>query len=181
MDVAEILTRGGAPRIGLLRYCAMSVTMEPVFVFLTQEYRLRPTHVGALALYDVFCAPEAPARIKAGDALPPRNLPLVAAIQSIRGQWAYLQGAGQPREEAGVSITTPYRNLFDPIARSVQNDAEGAFARLELRFNPQLSPQENLLGGKMNAGQRYFVEKIWRPVVRPRLVAAGFWHIANIE
>ena len=138
MDVAEILARGGAPRIELLRYCVMSVTMEPVFVFLTQEYRLRPTHGAALALYDVFCAPSAPARIKAGDALPPRNLPLVAAIRSIRQQWDYLQGAEELREEAGVSITTPYRNLFDPIARSVQNDAEGAFARLELQFNPQL-------------------------------------------
>jgi len=71
--------------------------------------------------------------------------------------------------------------LFDPIARSVQNDAEGAFARLELRFNPQLSPHENLPGGRMNAGQRYFVEKIWQPVVRRRLVTAGFWRIANIE
>jgi len=181
VDVAEILTRGGASRIELLRYCVMSVTMEPVFVFLTQEYRLRPTHVAALALYDVFCAPEASARIKGGDVLPPRNLVLVAAIRSIRQQWDYLQGAGEPREEAGVSITTPYRNLFDPVARSVQNDAKGAFARLELRFNPQLSPQENLPGGKMNAGQRYFVEKIWQPVVRPRLVTAGFWHIANIE
>ena len=181
MDIAEILTRGGAPRITLLRYCVMSVTMEPVFVFLTQEYRLRPTHAAALALYDVFCATHAPARIKAGDALPPRNLALVAAIRAIRQQWDYLQGAVEPREEAAVSITTPYRNLFDSIGRSVQRDPEGPFARVELRFDPQLSPQENLPGGKMNAGQRHFVEKIWQPVVRPRLVAAGFWHIANIE
>lgn len=177
----EVLTRGGAPRIALLRYCVMSVTMEPVFVFLTQEYRLRPTHVAALALYDVFCAPDAPARIKARDALPPRNLALVAAMRSIRQQWNYLQGTGDPQEEASISITTPYKNLFDPVARSVQNDTKGAFARLELQFDPRLSPQENLPGGNMNAGQRHFVEKIWQPVVRPRLVAAGFWHIANIE
>ena len=180
--ITEVLTRGGAPRIALLRYCVMSVTMEPVFVFLTQEYRLRPTHVAALALYDVFCAPDAPARIKAGDALPPRNLGLVAAARSIRQQWDYLQGAAEPREEeASVSITTPYRNLFDSIARSVQDDPEGPFARLELHFDPQLSPQENFPRGKMNAGQRHFVEKIWQPVVRPRLVAGGFWHVANIE
>jgi hypothetical protein len=181
VDIAEILTRGGAPRIALLRYCVMAVTMEPVFVFLTQEYRLRPTHAAALALYDVFCAPDAPARIKARAALPPRNLALVAAIRGIRQQWDYLQGAGPLREDAGVSITTPYRNLFDPIARSVQSDAEGAFARLELSFDPELSPQENLPGGRMNAGQRHFVEKLWQPLVRPRLVAAGFWRIANIE
>ena len=181
VDIAETLMRGGARRIALLRYCVISVTMEPVFVFLTQEYRLRPTHVAALALYDVFCAPGAPARINVGDPLPPRNLTLVAAIRAIRQQWDYLQGAGEPREEAGVSITTPYRNLFDSIARSVQGDPEGPFAQVELRFDPQLSPQENLPGGKMNAGQRHFVEKIWQPIVRPRLVAAGFWHIANIE
>jgi len=159
----------------------MSVTMEPVFVFLTQEYRLRPTHIAALALYDLFCAPDAAARIKAAQALPPRNLALLATIRSIRQQWDYLQRTQEPREEAGISITTPYRNLFDPIARSVQNDPEGAFSWVQLHFDPGLSPQENLPGGKMNAGQRYFVEKIWQPVVRPRLVAAGFWHIANIE
>ena len=180
-DITQILTRGGAPRIALLRYCVMSVTTEPMFVFLTQEYRLRPTHLGALALYDVFCAPDAPARIKAGNALPPRNLVLLAAIRSIRQQWDQLQGAGEVREDASVSITTPYRNLFDPIAHWVQGDAEGPFACLELHFDPQLSPQENLPGGKMNAGQRHFMEKVWQPVVRPRLVAAGFWHIANIE
>lgn len=181
VDIAEILTRGGAPRIALLRYCVMSVTMEPVFVFLTDEYRLRPTHAAALALYDLFCAPDAPARIKAWEALPPRNLALAVPIRSIRQQWDYLQSTREPQEEASISITAPYRNLFDFIARSVQNNAEGAFVRIELEFDLGLSPQENLPGGKMNAGQRHFVEKIWRPVVRPRLVAAGFWHMGNIE
>src|SRR5262249_22017522 len=134
VDITEILVRGGAPRIALLRYCVMSVTMEPVFVFLTQEYRLRATHVAALALYDIFCAPDAPARVKAGNVLPPRNLALLAAIRAIRQQWDHLQGATEGREEATVSITTPYRNLFDLIARSVQNDSEGGFTRIERQY-----------------------------------------------
>jgi hypothetical protein len=33
----------------------------------------------------------------------------------------------------------------------------------------------------MNAAQQHFVERVWRPVARPELVAAGFWQIANIE
>src|SRR5437867_2774371 len=82
MHLTEILAKGGEQRVALLRYCVMSITMEPVFVFLAQEYRLRPTHAAALALYDVFCARDALARIGVMEALPPRNLQLQAAVES---------------------------------------------------------------------------------------------------
>jgi hypothetical protein len=39
---------------------------------------------------------------------------------------------------------------------------------------------ENLPGGRLSAGQRAFVETVWRPRVRPQLVAAGFWRAANL-
>jgi hypothetical protein len=32
----------------------------------------------------------------------------------------------------------------------------------------------------MTAGQKAFVENVWRPRVRPALVAAGFWRVATI-
>jgi hypothetical protein len=179
VDLTEILVKGGEQRVALLRYCVMSVTMEPLFVFLTHEYRLRPGHSAALALYDIFCAPDAPARIRALEVLPPRNLSLLAAIQAIRQQWAHLQRPEQPEEGPTVSITTPHRNLFDLVAHTVRTDTH--FTQLASRFDPRLSPQENMPNGRMNAAQRHFVEKVWRPAVRPRLVAAGFWQIASIE
>ena len=181
VDLNQILMKGGERRVALLRYCVMSIAMEPVFVFLTHEYRLRPSHVAALALYDIFCAPDAPAKIRASEALPPRNLSLVAATQAIRRQWAYLQRPEPSEEDPTVSITMPHRNLFDLVARAVQKDANGHFGQLSTRFDPHLSPQENLPSGRMNAVQRHFVERVWQPVARPRLVAAGFWQIANIE
>lgn len=52
---------------------------------------------------------------------------------------------------------------------------------LASRYDPELEPEMNLPGGKLNAGQRYFVDKVWRPLARPRLVAAGFWQIATID
>jgi len=181
VDLSGILIKGGEQRVALLRYCVMSVTMEPVFLFLTQEYRLRPTHAAALALYDVFCARDALARIGVVEGLPPRNLQLQAAVESIREQWTQLQSPAQPDERSGVAITAPHRNLFDPVADAVWNDSAGRLAELARQYDPSLAPQQNLPGGKMGAVQRHFVEHIWRPVARPRLLAAGFWQIANIE
>jgi hypothetical protein len=181
VDITEILTKGGERRIALLRYCVMSVAMEPVFVFLTQEYRLRPTHVAALALYDVFCSREALAKISALAALPPRNLQLQATVESIRAQWAQLQSPPQTDERSDPAITTPHRNLFDRVAEAVVNDPTGHFAAVASRYDRRLAPLQNLPGGKMNPAQRYFVDRVWRPLARPRLVAAGFWQIANIE
>jgi hypothetical protein len=181
VDIDRILALGGKQRIALLRLCVMSVQMEPVFVFLTQEYRLRPTHDAALALYDVFCAPDAPARIEARHMLAPRDLGLLSAIRSIRQQRDRMLQPEQADPEGGISITTPHRNLFDAIARALQENPGGSYARLRSEFDPQLSPEQNLPGGRMNAAQRHFVNYVWRPLARPRLVEAGFWRIANIE
>jgi hypothetical protein len=181
VDIAEILARGGEHRVALLRYCVMSVAMEPVFVFLTQEYRLRPTHTAALALYDVFCARGALARIAVFEALPPRNLQLEATVEAIRAQWTQLQSSPQTDECSGPALTTPHRNLFDRVAEAVMSDPTGRFAAVASQYDPRLASQENLPGGKMNAAQRHFVDRVWRPLARPRLAAAGFWQIANIE
>jgi hypothetical protein len=180
INIDELFTRGGEKRIAFLRFCVMSVTMEPIFVFLTGEYRLRPTHAAALALYEVFCAPDAPARIRALHLLPPRDLRLLSATQSIRLQWAQMQSSEQTEEGSTAGIITPHKNLFDFVVNALRLDPQGRFMEVSNRYNPQLTPQQNLPGGKMNAAQRHFLENIWQPIARPRLVAAGFWRIADI-
>ena len=180
-NVVEILSRGGEGRIALLRYSVMSITPEPLFLFLVQEYRLRPTHLSALALYDVFCAPGVAARVRSPAALPPRDLYLSAATGSIRKQWAVLQSPEQPEDGLRTSTTVPHRNLFDRLAAELQQDPDGALARVARQYDPGRTPHQNLPGGRMNAAQKHFVDKVWRPVARPTLVAAGFWQIATIE
>lgn len=180
-DIEEILRRGGEARVGLLRHSVQTVTMEPLFVFLVREYRLRPTHVAALTLYDVFCAAQAPAQVRAPQVLPPSDLRIHAAIQVIRTQWAQMKSPALPDVGSAVPLTTPHRNLFDPVAEALRSDPLGGYQALACRYDPARSAHENLPDGRMSAYQRYFVEKIWQPVARPRLVAAGFWQIASIE
>ena len=174
-SIEALLRQGGERRIELLRFCVMSVTMEPVFIYLTNEYRMRPSNDAALALYDVFCAPGAPARINALPALPPRNLQLSAAIDSIRMQCRKLATENK-------ALTTPSpRYLFDFVVESVTKDTRGSVARLQRRYDPSRSAIENLPGGRMTPGQSAFVERIWKPIVRPQLVISGFWRIETIE
>ena len=179
-DIADILNRGGAPRIALLRYCVMSVTMEPVFVFLAQDYRLHPSHARALGLYDVFCSPQAPARIRAPNLLEPMNLRLAAAMPAIRRQCERAPKEEPAGTDEGSLNTAPDRCLFDHIAGEVAAGLQGG-ARWLAGYDPRLEPERNLPGGRMNAGQRFFVDNIWRPVARPRLVSAGFWQISTID
>jgi hypothetical protein len=177
----QFLASGGRGRIDLLRHCVLSITMEPIFVFLVSEYRQRPTHAGALTLFDVFCAPGAPCRLRADPVLPPRELVLAASIRALRAQWLQLQSARPPAPEDAVAITMPMRGLFDSVVRSVMNDPDAPYTRLACRYDPALTPAENLPDGRMTQAQRLFVENTWKPVVRPRLVAAGFWQLQTIE
>lgn len=178
INISDILRRGGEQRIALLRYCVMSVSMEPVFVFLAGEYRLRPTHAGVLALYDLFCAADAPARIQAPDTLSPRSLRLASAIRSIRAQGAQAQLS---EESVRVASTAPGKDLFDPVVDYLRKDPNGRLARISNEFDPELAPEQQLPGGKMSLSQRYFRESVWLPIARPRLVDVGYWQMANIE
>ena len=179
-DLDELMTRGGVGRVKLLQFCVRSVTMEPLFVYLVSEYRWRPTHVAALALYDVFCAPGALARVKALAALPPRELRLSAAVAPLRRQFDYLRSPPAD-DDSGMSITTPYRNMYDNVVSALRDDPDGPLAEVVRRYDPDLDPTENLPGGRMNAGQRHFVDNIWKPLIRPQLVGAGFWQVGSIE
>ena len=180
-DIAVILSQGGAQRLAFLRYCVLSFSMEPLFDFLVQEYRLRTSHAGALALFDVFCARQAPARLPAYELLPPRELSLESEIERLRAQWDGVQSAPESVEgEPAIALALPARELFDAIVRGIRQDAHGRLARMGSTYDPALTPEENLPGGKMTAGQRQFVDGVWHPVLKPRLVAAGFWRIATV-
>jgi hypothetical protein len=179
--IDEALAAGGEPRLALLRFCVMSVTMEPVFVFLAREYQLRPAHAAVLALYDVFCAPDAPVRVYARDLLPPRDLRLLSAAEWSRRQVAQMQATGPSDPGSTVPITAPHRDLFGFVVDRLRGDPGGRFARLSRRYDPRRTPEENLSGGRMSESQRHFRDRIWLPVARPRLVAAGFWQIGTIE
>ena len=178
VDISEILTKGGGPRLDFLRYCVMSINMEPIFVFLVDEYRLRATRDAAVALFDVFCARQALARLSAYELLPPRELLVEAAIARIRAEPVHPPESAD--DESAIAPATPSRNLFDAIVRGVRDDTHGRLARLSSTYDPALTPEENLPGGKMSAVQRQFVDNVWHPVVKPRLVAAGFWRIATV-
>jgi hypothetical protein len=182
IDVADMLARGGRGRIDLLRYCVMSIAMEPVFLFLAGEYRLRPTHTGALALYDVFCEPRSAARLSTHDLLPPRELALAAEIALLRERWTAMQAPPADENDAPRTVPAgPGRSLFDALVRGVRADANGKLAALSAAYDPRLSPAENLPGGKMNASQRSFVDNVWQPYAKPRLAGAGFWQIATVS
>ena len=181
LSLEQIVAAGGRGRIDLLRHCVQTVTLEPLFVFLAGEYRQRPTHVAALALFEMFCVPAAPCLLRAHQALPPREPMLAASVRAIRAQWLQLQSPQPVAAEDAVAITVPTHGLFDNVVRAVTNDPDGPYASLARRYDPALTPAENLPDGRMTQAQRLFVENTWKPVARPRLVAAGFWQLAAIE
>jgi hypothetical protein len=179
-DLDEILTRGGAHRVALLQYCVLSVTMEPLFVYLVGDFRLRPTLVGALAIYDLFCAARAPGRIRAPDVLPPQNLRLTADVEAARRRWTELHaGDAEPNGRSTPSITL-HGHLFDTVFARVRNDPDGPFMRVRRSYDARLTPAQNLPGGRMSPSQRQFRDETWLPFIRPQLVAAGFWQVASI-
>jgi hypothetical protein len=185
IDIDETLTRGGRERIDLLRYCVISQQMEPLFLFLATEYRLRPAHAAALALFDMFVAADAPARLAAYELLPPRELALGAEVAKIRERWTAMQAPAQPSDaEADGDVRTspswPPRMLFDTLVQGIRSDARGNLVALSGAYDPQLTPEQNLPGGKMSATHRQFVERVWQPIVRPRLTSAGFWQVGTI-
>jgi hypothetical protein len=177
-DLAALLAAGGRSRIALLRYCVISMQLEPLFVYLAQEYRMRPTPAGAIALYDVFCRPDGPARLSAYSLLPPRELRLGAAIAELRAQ----PQSDDPAEQSDEAPPRPMASkaLFDALDRGLRADSGGTWARVSRDYDSRLEPHQNLRGGRMSAAQRHFVDRVWAPVARPQLVAAGFWQIATI-
>ena len=76
-------------------------------------------------------------------------------------------------------LILPPKFLFDTIDLKLRRESSRLRA-VSRRYRPNRSPLENLPGGRMNAGQKYFVEKVWEPNLRPRLVSAGFRRVGSI-
>jgi hypothetical protein len=148
-----------------------------MFVFLTGEFRFRATARGAVALYDQFLAPAAPARVSADDALPPRNPALPATVAPLRAAVNRL-AAFLPTEDAPdpPPVPIPAGYLFDSVAGALG----GSVAALAAEFDPDKGPVMSLPGGRMTARQRTWVERVWCKQVRPALVAAGFWRVSSL-
>ena len=164
--------------INLLDYAVRSVQPDVLFIFLVQEYQQHPTAAKAVALYDVFCAPKALARVSASEILPPFNIQIEAAIRPLRLHLAQTQAAPAAAEIVPPLIL-PTKSLFDPIVLYLRKKSAGLRA-IKRHYRPSRSPFANLPEGRMNAGQRYFVDHVWEPVLRPCLIRAGFRRMTAI-
>lgn len=168
IDLQSFFDRGGKRLLNLLEYCVRSVQVDPVFLFLARDYRLAPNVAKAEALYDVFCRLQAPARVTAQQALPPCNLRIEQDMRRLRAD-----------RTASMAPLIPPRELFDSISGQLwENSAE--LRKIRRGYRVRRSPTENLPGGRMTEGQRFFVDRVWLPVVRPQLVGAGFWRVATV-
>jgi hypothetical protein len=185
IDVEAEFARGGRTLLDFLTYCVMARRLEPVFAYLVRDYRTRPTPAGALALFDSFLAPQAPARLtRVASHLPPRNIRFQMEVERFRpvsgptGSPAPTAGADRGGAPPPSSTPVP-RYLFDVLVERMREDQDPVLLPGKA-FDPALTPAANLPGGRMTEGQRAFVERIWQPDVRPRLVAAGFWRVATV-
>lgn len=216
VDVGVIFRRGGRDLINLLEYCVYSVQMDPLFLYLVSEYRLAPTTDKALALYELFCAADAPARISLRGELPPKDFRLpqalgpyfrtrqflldraamVGRVDATGGDGAasepnsaettnVLAGGGEPTEPDTQALPQnlmllPPAYAFDVLRNALLAQRPCPLKRLGKQFDPLLTARENLLGGELNASQKFFTDFVWNPTVRPQLVAAGFRSVANV-
>ena len=150
-----------------LEFCVSNGEMEPLFVRLVEEYRAAPTVAKAVALYDVFCAPCAPAKIDAAPCLPPRDMRIPNAMRPIRLNWTRMQAAYVFGPSKQISNKPPSRSLFDAIARYLARAERllGARKRYQTWRGGICHPTEQ---------HEHFVRRIWQPIVSPHLSAAGF-------
>ncbi len=179
VNVHKSFEKGGQKLINLLDYCVRSMEIAPVFLFLVQEYRRAPTAAKAVALFEVFCQANAPAKLDVAAATPPINPQIQTALYPFLASQENGLGPEGTRLGRSQPVRMPPKYLFDFIAEAVQRNS-GSFRRVCLHYRPSKSPLENLAGGKMTAAKRHFVEKIWEPTLRPRLISAGFWRISSI-
>jgi hypothetical protein len=180
VDLWSILWCGGRQAVDLLEYSLVSVQLEILFGHLVAEYRNQPTGRRAIALYDVFCASRAPGRIHATDVLPPRDLFLMHAIERIRGQMQQVEAHNALQSETPMSLAFPGRHLFDTVNAAIRANDNPVIRAVSDSYDPALSPVENLPGRKPSPGQRMFIDRVWRPQMRPYLVQSGFPRLASI-
>jgi hypothetical protein len=178
IDLDELVAGGGKPLIDLLHFSVLSVQLEPLFVCLVQDYRGNATVARAAVLFDVFLAPSAPARIRAEAVLSPRDPRLEAAVRTWQERQSALAGPPLPGQRPMGLL--PPRHLFDAVVTYLRDQPDGPLRQIARSYDPARTPHENLPGGQVSAGGRFFLDKVWQPHVRPVLVAAGFRRVAAI-
>jgi hypothetical protein len=179
LEIKEVFGRGGRDLIRLLKYCVRSVQLDPIFLFLVGEFRRSPTVAKAVALYDIFCSPHGPARISVEEVIPPFNLKIQDLIRPLRINWTRVKASRFAPPETAVTPMLPPRYLFDFISEAVEENSPAVTQVCEEYQYVQLPP-DGLPSQQMTPEQKEFVDKVWQPLVRPHLVAAGFWRVASI-
>jgi hypothetical protein len=190
-DTNEVFRQRGRRLLDLLQFCVLSVRMEPLFAYLVREYQIRPTMTRAIAIYDVFCAPQSPGRIQLPQALPPQNLRILQDIEPLRQRWREMRqrweerqlSPSEPQEDEEVDPLAPIlppRYLFDAILTELESGSDNPVTGLGTLYDFDRSPLQNLPGGKLSGAQRQFVDFIWKPQLRPHLVSAGFSILASL-
>lgn len=98
----------------------------------------------------------------------------------VDGAWEDASAPEKPRTPIQRHVLLPPRYLFDSVAQKLLSDQSQMISAVAQAYDPALTPHENLPGGRLQAGQRAFVDNVWLPIVRPHLVAAGFWRLATV-
>jgi len=151
--------------------------MEPLFIRLVEEYRCAPTVCKAVALYDIFCAPCAPAKVNANPCLPPLDARIQKAMRPIKLTWTRLQAAFVFGPSSHVSSKAPPRSLFDSIAAYVVNSDT---LRILRRRYEACATREETPASPLNGLQEHFLERVWIPIISPHLLAAGFSELPDL-
>jgi hypothetical protein len=168
MEVLETLDRRSKGMLDFLDYCVRSMQTDPVFVFLVQEYRCNPTIPKAVAIFHTFCSPGAPAKLS----IDTDDQHLLNAIRPITVSWTRMQAALVFGPGNGAPPPPPPSWLFDGLAQQIMRG--GIVGKLKEMY------QTERAADRINRVEQHFVEKIWQPIIRPHLVAAGFWRIAEV-
>lgn len=151
-----------------LEFCVSTGEMEPVFVQLVDEYRAAPTISKAVALYDIFCAPCAPAKVKADACLPPHDMHIENAMRRIKLNWTRMQAAFVFGPTTQICTRPPATSLFDALARHIADSKD--MRRIKRQYVHWLSGRAS----RRDDFQQHFFEKLWQPIIAPHLLAAGF-------
>ena len=81
----------------------------------------------------------------------------------LDGVIADVSAAAQPSESLPSHVLLPPRYLFDAVVQKLISDQREMISQVEQAYEPALTPHENLPGGRLQAGQRAFVDNVWLP------------------
>jgi hypothetical protein len=172
-----ILQRGGAPCIDFLDFCLKCAKLEALFVYLVElEYKIKPTKTRALALYDVFCAPNAPLRVNCDQFLPPIDTTLSTAIQAVRAEQQQASQMSKIMRKLTANTRVPPFLIFDRVVEAVfgNHGNENCITDICRSYDPGNSVSENLKKGRIGDSSITFAGAAWVGMPRNTLLAAGF-------